>query len=360
MKELKYSYESLQKFCNENGIELCRDYSTEKVRRETKIEGKCKTEGCNELFNKSFREIIENKGYFCKPCFNKISDNKRKNTCLEKYGVENAVKTDIVQQKIKETNLKKYGVEYTFQSDKVKDKIKETLINRYGVDNPTKNTEIRDKRKQHFLKKYGVEHNSQTEQYKEKYKQTIMEKYGVENISQNKIIKQKKINTCLNNYGVEHPSQSDIIKQVKINTSLKKYGVEYPIQNSQVLDKNIKSCYRTKEYILPSGNILLTQGYEETALDELINKYHIDEKNIIMGSNNVPIIWYIGNDCKNHRHYVDIFIPTENRCIEVKSTWTAKKNEHNIYLKQNAAKELGYKYEIWIYNEKKQLVNCIK
>ena len=76
MKELKYSYENLQKFCNENGIELCRDYSTEKVRRETKIEGKCKTEGCNELFNKSFREIIENKGYFCKPCFNKISDNK--------------------------------------------------------------------------------------------------------------------------------------------------------------------------------------------------------------------------------------------------------------------------------------------
>ncbi len=53
---------------------------------------------------------------------------------------------------------------------------------------------------------------------------------------------------------------------------------------------------------------------------------------------------YIGNNGKNHRHYVDIFIPTQNRCIEVKSTWTAKLNEHNIYLKQNAAKELGYKY----------------
>ncbi len=35
-------------------------------------------------------------------------------------------------------------------------------------------------------------------------------------------------------------------------------------------------------------------------------------------SPNVPTIWYIGNDGKNHRHYVDIFIPTENRCIEVK------------------------------------------
>ena len=53
MTELKYSYESLQKFCNENGIELCRDYSQEVVRRETKIEGKCRNEGCNELFNKA-------------------------------------------------------------------------------------------------------------------------------------------------------------------------------------------------------------------------------------------------------------------------------------------------------------------
>jgi len=53
MTERKYSYESLQKFCNENGIELYRDYSTEIVRRETKIEGKCKTEGCNNVFSKS-------------------------------------------------------------------------------------------------------------------------------------------------------------------------------------------------------------------------------------------------------------------------------------------------------------------
>ena len=64
------------------------------------------------------------------------------------------------------------------------------------------------------------------------------------------------------------------------------------------------------------------------------------------------------DDIKEHRHYVDIFIPTQNRCIEVKSTWTAKINNHNIYLKQEAAKKLGYKYEIWIYNEKKNKIKC--
>jgi hypothetical protein len=152
MTELKYSYENLQKFCNENSIELCKDYSHEIVRRETKIEGKCNNDGCDGVFNKSFRELLENRGYFCKPCFNKIIVNKRKNTCIEKYGVENAVKTDVVKNKMKITNLQKYGVEYSFQSEKVKDKIKETLIERYGVDNPNKNTEIRDKGKQIVLK----------------------------------------------------------------------------------------------------------------------------------------------------------------------------------------------------------------
>uniref|UniRef100_A0A6C0HD07 Uncharacterized protein n=1 Tax=viral metagenome TaxID=1070528 RepID=A0A6C0HD07_9ZZZZ len=45
-----------------------------------------------------------------------------------------------------------------------------------------------------------------------------------------------------------------------------------------------------------------------------------------------------------------IFIPMQNRCIEVKSTWTAKKGKDYIFLKQEAAKKLGYIYEIWVYD----------
>lgn len=53
---------------------------------------------------------------------------------------------------------------------------------------------------------------------------------------------------------------------------------------------------------------------------------------------------------------MDIYIPSQNRCIEVKSIWTAEKSKHNIFLKQEAAKQLGYNYEIWVYNAKKELV----
>ena len=358
MAQLKYCYESLQQFCNENSIELCRDYSGEFVRRETKIEGKCKIDGCDELFSKAFRELMKNNSYYCKICINKISDKKRKNTCLQKYGEENPINSEIIQSKMKATNLLKYGTEYSFQSQEIKDKIKKTCIQRFGVENASQNKDIREKYKKTCLEKYGVEHISQTENYKEKYNSTILKKYGVENISQNEEIKNKKKKTCLNNYGVEHPSQSEVIKQKKIDTSLKNYGVEYPNQNSEVLHKIIKSCYRTKEYIFPSGKVVQIQGFEHFALDELIINDKIDESDIIIGSKNVPEIWYVGNDEKNHIHFVDIFIPSQNLCIEVKSDWTAKKNEHNIYLKQNAAKLLGYRYEIWIYNNKGEKIFC--
>jgi hypothetical protein len=124
------------------------------------------------------------------------------------------------------------------------------------------------------------------------------------------------------------------------------------------MSKNIKQNYRKKEYTFPSNKIIEIQGYESFALDELIINEKIDESDIITGIQNVPIIWYNDESGKKHRHYVDIFIPSQNKCIEVKSIWTAKQNEHNIFLKQNAAKELGYKYSIWVYNNKKKKVNC--
>jgi hypothetical protein len=63
-------------------------------------------------------------------------------------------------------------------------------------------------------------------------------------------------------------------------------------------------------------------------------------------------LWYNDESGKKHRHYVDIFIPTLNKCIEVKSTWTKEKKKDCIFLKQKAAKELGYIYEIWVYDRK--------
>jgi hypothetical protein len=140
--------------------------------------------------------------------------------------------------------------------------------------------------------------------------------------------------------------------------NIAKYGVEYPNQNTDIMDKSSKAAYKLKEYIFPSRAIVKIQGYENFALDELIINEKIDESDIIIGAKNVPVIWYNDETGKKHRHYVDIFIPSQNRCIEVKSIWTVEKKKDSIFLKQKAAKELGYKYSIWIYNNKKEKVNC--
>jgi hypothetical protein len=152
--------------------------------------------------------------------------------------------------------------------------------------------------------------------------------------------------------------QSKDIKNKTKQTSLEKYGHEHHFQNSDIMEKNIKSSFTKKEYIFPSGKIDKIQGYENFALDELIINEKIDESDIITGCKNVPEIWYNDKNNKKRRHYVDIFIPSQNKCIEVKSNWTYTKQIDIVLLKQKAAKDLGYKYEIWVYNNKKEKINC--
>jgi hypothetical protein len=226
-----------------------------------------------------------------------------------------------------------FGVENPFQSDIVKQKIKQTNLEKYGVENPSQSNEINENKINNCLIKYGVEHTCKLEYVIQKRKEVMLEKYNV-----------------------EYPMQSDICKTKFKQTCLEKYGVENPQQNSEIAEKAAKNSYRKKTYIFPSGKEISCQGYEPFALDKLVKEDNISEDDIVTGCKNMPTIWYHDEQDKKHRHYVDIFIPSQNRCIEVKSTWTAEKKKDNIFLKQEAAKQIGYNYEIWVYNAKKELV----
>ena len=107
-------------------------------------------------------------------------------------------------------------------------------------------------------------------------------------------------------------------------------------------------------------NELKNHKHEYFTKDVKRNFPFLNENDIVVGCKNVPNIWYNDKNGKKHRHYVDIFIPSQNKCIEVKSTWTEKININNIFLKQNAGKQLGFNYEIWIYDSKGNKVNSYK
>ena len=102
--------------------------------------------------------------------------------------------------------------------------------------------------------------------------------------------------------------------------------------------------------MMPSGKSVKVQGYEHIALDELVKTYKEDSS--LVGRSNIPTIDYYINDTK-HVYFPDFFIKSENKVIEIKSKWTIQLIRGNVEEKALATIKAGYKYEIWVYNDKK-------
>ena len=380
---MKYNLELLNSFVKENKVELIGNY--ENLNRETKISGKCLNSECEYTFCKTFRMLINNGGFYCKKCTNLNMVKKCIKTCLEKYnykhpmqteevkekikktflinygGVENSIKREELKEKKKETCLKNHGVEHHMQSLEVKEKIKKTCLEKYNCKNPLQNEEVKEKIKKTCLRNHGVENPSQCEKIKDKKKQTCLKNHGVEHPFQSEEVKEKFKRTCLQKFGYECSLQSEEVKEKSKQTCLRNNGVEYPMQNSEIFEKQQKNSLNIKEYILPSGNKIKVQGYENLALDILIYRENIDENDIIINRLEVPEIWYFDyDDGKYHRYYTDIFIKSLNKCIEVKSEWTFYKNKKINLLKHKSVKYNGYNSEIWIFDNKKELNKVIK
>lgn len=76
---------------------------------------------------------------------------KTKNTCLEKYGVDNPFKCREIQQKIEDICLEKYGTKKACQSDIIKDRIKQTMLDKYKQTSYTQTVEYKNIMKEYYL-----------------------------------------------------------------------------------------------------------------------------------------------------------------------------------------------------------------
>jgi hypothetical protein len=317
----------------------------------------CETSLHAESIKVKVYETIKNKYGVENISQNENIKDKKIKTSLKNWGVEYPSQNTIIQEKTKQTNLANLGVEYPSQNENVKEKSKQTCLEKFGVEYSWQNEDVKNKIKETNLNKLGVEYPTQNEEVKNKIKNVINKKYGVDYPSQNEIIKLKTKETNLLKYGVECTLQNDTVKEKTKSTNLSKYGVEYPIQNPEIMEKHVKSSHSRKNYIFPSGRIEIVQGYEPFALNDLIINEKIEESNIIVGVKNVPEIKFNDCDGKIHRYYVDIFIPSQNKCIEVKSLYTYNDNIKTNLLKQEAAIKLGYDFDFWIYDNKGNRVN---
>jgi hypothetical protein len=181
---------------------------------------------------------------------------------------------------------------------------------------------------------------------------TNMDRHGrIGGINQNQASKERGIETSMQTYGVPSPNMAEEVKEKKKQTCIQRYNVENPMQDPEIFERCMKAAKNKKIYVMPSGDNRIVQGYEPHALDILLNDEGLNEQQIKTNHSDKPIITYLDYNGESHKHYIDIYIPHQNRIIEVKSTWTYTIKEDCIKLKMAQAIKDGYNYEIWIIDK---------
>lgn len=208
----------------------------ENIKFKEKIHVKC--DFCNKLFYKSKSEILagrkKNKKDSCGE--KKCTLDKRKETNVKKYGVENPTQNKEIKEKQKSTLLERYGVEVPCKSSEIKNKLADTNLKKYGNTCSLHGTKQKIKTKKTWMKKYGASHPFKNKEITDKARDSMEKKYGKHYTkTEDYLIKTK--NTCLKKYGVEHHTKHEDTKKKRIKTNKEKYGCEYVSQNPKILEK---------------------------------------------------------------------------------------------------------------------------
>ena len=131
------------------------------------------------------------------------------------------------KQNIKSTNLEKYGSVAPAGNELVKQKIRDTLMDHYGVDNALKNPEIHKRQIKTMKEKYGGQGNA-SDALKAKQQKTMLEKYGVKFSHQHPAILAKVKATMRERYGVDWATQTKRIQDALRSSQLQVSQDKYP------------------------------------------------------------------------------------------------------------------------------------
>jgi len=312
----------------------------------TRVSFRCR---CGTIRNKVVRVICTRGGAFCEPCTETLRLAKTKKTNLERYKVEHPIQNSTIKDKIGNTMLERHGVKHALQSKVFKTKSEDTCMKNHGVKNPFESDKIKDKIKETNNEKYGADYGVESDIVKNKIKETNLEKYGSTCSLLNQDVMDKIKATNLERYKVEHPFQNITVQDKFKQTNRERYQADYPAQNQKVAERTQKNAKKYKEHTMPSGTIRKVQGYEPFALRDLLEIYSEDQ--IKSDRKDVPRVQY-EMDGKKKYYFPDIFVPHENKIIEVKSEWTLKLKPEQIQLKKKACEEQGFRYEIWCFDAK--------
>lgn len=309
---------------------------------------------------------IKNNRHFTNEYRKKLSDaskrnacvikEKRKNTMLERYGVESYTQSDDFKKKSNETLKKRFGSihnarkhsvdlgnqrlkesgEYSKVIFSMKEKREATCIERFGAKSNFLTPEFIEVKRNAMIERYGVEHSMQCEDSKEKARQTFLKRLGVDNPFKSDDVRNKSKATMKERYGFEYWQQSDEgrnflrenwVKNVQEKIKHKSYSFDNHIFDSSwelafyiwLKDNNIEFKFHETRYEYYVENIKhyyypdfeVGRTIIEIKGDNLINENGVltdrngnalEEKTELLKSLNVKMI--LGKDAKVFLNYV--------------------------------------------------------
>ena len=226
-------------------------------------------------------------------------------------------------------------------------KRRKTNLQKYGVDIVSKLPDVIEKNKQTHIKNWG-DYAMRTNEILTKRNDTCIKIYGGVGMASEELFSKMK-NTNIEKYGVEYYSSTNDWYDRCVKTALERYGKEWVSKVDNINSKQQSGGYSYYDFEFPSGKVARVQGYEPKVLTKLVIDYNEDD--IIVGVQNIINeigFFHYDYEGKTHRYYPDIYIKSENKVIEVKSTYTFNKEKDKNLLKRESVlnKNINFKFII--------------
>ena len=271
--------------------------------------------------------------------------------CSCKYGEDNFFGTEYGKSIVRVRMMDKYGVPHNMKVPEILLKSQETCMKNYGYKCILEEESVREKAAEAYLQKYGASFGC-VESIREKMKETNMKNLGVEYPLQSKEV-QKKIGD--NNFA-KYGNRVYIVSDTGKIHMTDLYGFPYAMQNAELFAKARRTAYAYKSYTFPSGRVVEVQGYEHMCLDYLL-KRNTREDDIIVSDEECPVVTYEmdDNNC-SHRYFMDMYIVSQDKAIEVKSVYTYFIEKEKNEAKWIAASKVCSSIDVYIFEKKDGLI----
>jgi len=170
---------------------------------------------------------------------------KKRETCMQRYGVEHPQQNREIRTKTVETLKSTYGEHYTpFMR---RNEFIKTMKDRHGVENALQSSDIRQKMRQTCLDRFGVEYASQSEEVKNKNRLTCWSRYNAPHFKRREYSEEanlflenmEQIKLDFSNMGFNGIREKYDLPNAVIYSALERAGIEFE-----------KHLYSTEQLVL--------------------------------------------------------------------------------------------------------------